>query len=67
MYCCHMITVMIISTAGSPDSDSPATDRLLPYTLRVSLGTHPDTESGDFIEADVLSHSVHCFSTLYYQ
>jgi hypothetical protein len=61
-----MINVMIISTAGSPDSDSPATDRFLPYTVGMSL-EHPDAESGDVIEADVLSHGVHCFSTLYSQ
>jgi hypothetical protein len=30
---------MIISTAGSRDFDSPATDRFSPYTLSVSLGT----------------------------
>jgi hypothetical protein len=28
---------------------------------------HPDSESGDVIEADVPSHGVHCFSTLYSQ
>jgi hypothetical protein len=61
-----MMSVMIISNAGSPASDSPATDRFRPYTLSVSLG-HPDAESGDVIEADVLSHGVHCFSTLYSQ
>jgi hypothetical protein len=61
-----MIIEMTISTAGSPDSDSPSTDRFLPYTLSLSLG-HPDVESGDVIEADVLSHGVHRFSTLYSQ
>jgi hypothetical protein len=61
-----MISVMIISTAGSPDSDSPSTDRFHPYTVSMSLG-HPDAESGDVIEADSLSHGVHFFSTPYSQ
>jgi hypothetical protein len=56
-----MTSVMTTSTAGSPDSDSPATDSFLPYTLSMSL-EHPDAESGDIIETDMQSHGVHCFS-----
>jgi hypothetical protein len=66
MNCCRMINVMIISTAGS------LILILLPrivffLTHSASLWGHPDTESGEIIEADVLSHGVHCFSTLYSQ
>jgi hypothetical protein len=57
---------MIIPTAWIPDSDSPATDCFLPYTVSMSLH-NPDAGSGDVIEADVLSHGVHCFSTFYSQ
>jgi hypothetical protein len=34
--------------------------------LSMSLG-HPDADSGDVIEADVLSHGVYCFTTFYSQ
>jgi hypothetical protein len=61
-----MISVMIISTGGSPDSDSRH-GSLLFLTHSACRWGHPDTESGVVIEADVLSHGVHCFSTLYYQ